>query len=204
MADYPPYMNSYGVLSRIVEKVKNAKTPDRFTVDYLKSTLGFKSNSARAFIPLGKRLGLLNSDGTPTDLYKSFRNPSSSGAAMAEALRKGYGPFYERNENAHTLSKKDTEGLVVEITGLERKHQTTRAIVGTFEALKAFADFGKRRRDEEREEGEEREEEPDTSAEDAKLKLGLSYTINLVLPRTDDVAVFNAIFRSLRENLLRK
>ena len=36
------------------------------------------------------------------------------------------------------------------------------------------------------------------------LRLGLSYTINLVLPKTDDPAVFNAIFRSLRENLLRK
>jgi hypothetical protein len=36
------------------------------------------------------------------------------------------------------------------------------------------------------------------------LRLNLAYTINLVLPKTDDVAVFNAIFKSLRENLLRK
>ena len=35
------------------------------------------------------------------------------------------------------------------------------------------------------------------------LGLNLAYTINLVLPKSDDVAVFNAIFRSLRENLLR-
>jgi hypothetical protein len=32
-----------------------------------------------------------------------------------------------------------------------------------------------------------------------ELDLNLSYTINLVLPKTDDPAVFNAIFRSLRE-----
>jgi hypothetical protein len=31
----------------------------------------------------------------------------------------------------------------------------------------------------------------------------LSYTINLNLPETADVEVFNAIFRSLKENLLR-
>jgi hypothetical protein len=33
--------------------------------------------------------------------------------------------------------------------------------------------------------------------------LNLSYTINLNLPETSDVEVFNAIFRSLKENLLR-
>jgi hypothetical protein len=35
------------------------------------------------------------------------------------------------------------------------------------------------------------------------LTLGLSYQINIVLPETENVAVFNAIFRSLRDNLLR-
>jgi hypothetical protein len=33
--------------------------------------------------------------------------------------------------------------------------------------------------------------------------VGLSYTINLHLPATSEIAVFNAIFKSLRENLLR-
>jgi len=33
--------------------------------------------------------------------------------------------------------------------------------------------------------------------------LHLSYTINLNLPATSDVAVFNAIFKSLKEHLLK-
>ena len=33
-------------------------------------------------------------------------------------------------------------------------------------------------------------------------KLGLSYNINLILPNTDDPKVFNAIFKTLKENLL--
>ncbi len=33
--------------------------------------------------------------------------------------------------------------------------------------------------------------------------LNLSYTINLHLPATSEVAVFNAIFKSLREHLLK-
>ena len=35
-------------------------------------------------------------------------------------------------------------------------------------------------------------------------RLRLSYTINLNLPATTEIEVFNAIFKSLRENLLRE
>ncbi len=35
-----------------------------------------------------------------------------------------------------------------------------------------------------------------------RLGLNLGYTINLNLPATSDPAVFNAIFRALKENLL--
>jgi hypothetical protein len=36
------------------------------------------------------------------------------------------------------------------------------------------------------------------------MGLSLSYTINLNLPATSDAAVFNAIFKSLKEHLLRE
>ena len=39
---------------------------------------------------------------------------------------------------------------------------------------------------------------PDVS----KLGLNLGYTFNINLPATSDQAVFNAIFRSLKENIL--
>lgn len=210
-AEYPPFMNGYGTATKILNKMKEAQTPDRFTQDFLSTKLGFPGGTAKPFIALAKRIGFLESDGRPTDIYKSFRNHSQSKAAMAAALKKGYSQLYERNEYAHDLDKKKLEGLVVEITGLEQGHATVRAIVGTFEALKGFADFSKP----ELKAAEEPEEKPsknksasgqseDTDDSGDDLKLNLAYTINLVLPKTDDVAVFNAIFKSLRENLLRK
>ena len=131
---------------------------------------------------------------------------------MAAAIKKGYAQFYERNEYAHDLDKKKLEGLVVEITGLEAGHATTRAIVGTFEALKAFADFNKPQHlgaeAAESQTGTEKAKllnDPEANGGDSgEIKLNLSYTINLVLPKSDDVAVFNAIFKSLRDNLLNK
>lgn len=210
-AEYPPFMNGYGTTAKILGKIKEAQTPDRFTQDFLSTKLGFPGGTAKPFIPLAKRLGLLEGDGKPSDLYKAFRNHAHSKAAMATAIRKGYSQFYERNEYAHDLDKKKLEGLVVEITGLEAGHATTRAIIGTFESLKSFADFNKpeiRKEDppEPRVTGTMKSSPEVVAAGDdsSDIKLNLAYTINLVLPKTDDVAVFNAIFKSLRENLLNK
>lgn len=207
--NYPPFMNATGSVSKILEKIKLAATPDRFTQDYLATELGFPGGSPRPFISLAKKMGLLASDGSPTDLYRQFRNTNNSisKTAMAKAIKNAYADIYSRNEYAHSLSKADLEGLIVEMTGLEKGNQTVRAIVGTFEALKSFADF----------KAKEEPAVPEKNTEDVNheigkkgshhvgggVALGLSYTINLVLPKTDDVAVFNAIFKSLKENILK-
>ena len=148
--------------------------------------------------------------GAPTELYKQFRNPDHSKTAMGKAIRQGYAALYERNENVHTLDKKGLEGLVVQATGLDQGSATLRAITGTFENLKRFASFdnveGKAALTPppEKQDGQPETGKLDRTSEHEEFRLGLSYTINLVLPKTDDVAVFNAIFKALRENLLRK
>jgi hypothetical protein len=210
-AEYPPFMNGYGTTAKILGKIKEAQTPDRFTQDFLSTKLGFAGGTPKAFIPLAKRIGFLESDGKPTDLYKAFRNPANSKAAMATAIRKGYTQLYERNEYVHDLDKKKLAGLIVELTGLEEGHATVRAIVGTFETLKGLADFNKpevalpERKDTPEKPEKKKPDAPGVEEDPSgEVRLNLAYTINLVLPKTEDVAVFNAIFKSLRENLLRK
>jgi Family of unknown function (DUF5343) len=204
MATKLPYVAVPGTIVKILNKVKEAKTPDRFTADFLETKLGFKGGNSRQFIPLSKKLGLLKSDGTPTDLYKKFRNDSTSGAAMAEALKIGYRDAFERNEYANELDKESFKGLVVEITGLEVKNKVVQLICQTFESLKKFANFEVLLPEVIKEETISKKEETAKPIETREFDLNLSYTINLVLPKTDDPAVFNAIFRSLRDTLLRK
>ncbi|QSX28981.1 DUF5343 domain-containing protein [Shewanella cyperi] len=209
-AKNPPYITATGLVSKILDKIKVAATPDRFTQDYLATELGFGGGSAKAFIPLAKRIGLIASDGTPTEIYKQFRstNSSTSKAAIAKAIKIGYVDLYSRNEYAHSLSRAELEGLVIELTGLEKGHASIRAILGTFEALKAYADFSAKSKmpEEEKQVSFENNTIPvvGNGAEENDMKFNLSYTINIVLPKTDDIAVFNAIFRSLKDNLLSK
>jgi hypothetical protein len=103
---YLPFMNASGYVGKILDKIKVAATPDRFTQDYLATELGFAGGSPKAFIPLAKKLGLLGTDGTPTESYRQFRNtnPQTSKAAMAKAIRSGYAAIYSKNEYAHSLN----------------------------------------------------------------------------------------------------
>jgi len=204
VAANPPYLLSPGTLTKALEKIKVAATPPRFTQDFLNTKLKMKGGSANALIPFLKRVGFISTEGTPTSLYEQFRNPTQSGMAIAQALRRGYQGFYEVNEYVHDLSDEELKGLIVQVTGLERTDRVTSAIFGTFTALKVLASFDAPGTTERKAEAKERtlDREP-TPGSLVSTGLSLSYTINLNLPATTNVEVFNAIFKSLKENLLK-
>lgn len=206
----PPFINSTGLVTKIFEKIQQAKVPERYTNDFQDTVLGYGSGSARAFPPFLKKLGFLESDGRPTDLYKRFRNADSSGAAMAEAMRRGFSDIFQKNEYANRLSDDKLKNLVVEITGRENGDSTVSAIVGSFKACKSLADF-----DAEAVASSFSDEQikpldisksivkHDPNASSSKPRdLRLAYTININLPETKDVEVFNAIFSAIKQNLL--
>lgn len=107
-----PYMISASVARRILEKIKEAPTPSKFTQNYLSTTLGFEGANDKAFISYAKSLGFLDAAGVPTTLYKQFRNPSLSGGALARGLMNAYKPLYERNERFYELTKQKLLELV--------------------------------------------------------------------------------------------
>src|SRR5262249_54105075 len=139
--DSIPYVGAYGNITKALQAIQRAQTPDRFTQDFLSTKLALKGGSARAIIPFLKKVGFLASDGTPTSLYKRFRNPSQSKGAAAEAVRGGFASLYAINEYVHDLSDPDLKGVIVQATGLDEGSSTIRAIIGSFKALRAFADF---------------------------------------------------------------
>jgi uncharacterized membrane protein YgcG len=207
-----PYIQAYGNITKALQKIKSASTPDRFTQDFLATKLGLKGGSAKPVIPFLKRTGFLSSDGSPTSLYKRFRNPAVSGAAAAEALRAGFGALYEINEYAHDAPDEELKGIVVQATGLEEASSTVRAIVKSFRAIQAFADFdaaaGEGASDADGGDGDEGDDGGGgggggRAGGGGDRSINLGYTINLQLPATSDIAVFNAIFKSLREHILR-
>lgn len=201
-----PYLAAHGNITRALEGIRTASIPDKFTQDFLSAKLGLTGGGARPVIPFLKRAGFLNSDGSPSELYRRFKNASAAPSAAAEATRKAYAALYEVNEYVHELSDDKLKGLVLQVTGLESDSSLIRAMVGSFKALKAFADFDAPSisaavHPEDRHEDVHAEPTVPAGAGPAR-EIRLGYNINLNLPATSDIAVFNAIFKSLREHLL--
>jgi hypothetical protein len=204
----PPYLVAPGSIRKCLEQIKKASTPDRVTQDFIQTKLGIKGGSGAALIPFLKKIGFVNSDGTPSELYKRFRNPSESGPAVAAAIKHGYRSLFEMNEYSHELVDPELKGLIVQATGLAEESPVVSLIQRTFKNLKEYADFniGDLAASSQSDDGVQKlgvEKGITTrSSSTAPDGMNLSYTINLNLPATADIAVFNAIFRSLKEHLL--
>ena len=126
---------------------------------------------------------------------------------MAEAIRKGYSALFDRNEYAYKLDRTQLEGLLMEVTGVDKGNATLRSVTGTFEALRSLADFESEPVTESGKDQDDSDDADQSNGDrqnDEVSQLNLSYTIYLNLPKSDDIKIFNAIFKSLRENLLRK
>lgn len=213
--ELPPYTSSTGLLKDLLKKIQEAPPPPRFSQDYLYSNLKFKkSGSTIPFIPFLKRMGFLSSDGTPTDLYKKFRNPDPkvSGQAMAQAFTIGYSDLYNRNEYWHSLNRNDLKNFLIEVLEVDHKNAALKYLLATIETLKTYTVFDSSPGESEETEPEETPEKPDDKSEYRERRkstpelggINLGYTINLNLPETSDIKVFDAIFKSLKENLLKK
>lgn len=201
MAEYPPYVNHYGGIPKLFEAIRHASVPPKFTQDFIESVLGFKSTSYRAMIPFLKRLGFLDQGNVPTESYRQFRDDSSSGVIMAQQIRAAYADLYKASEYAHKLSKEEVTSKLATVLGVKKDDDTLKAVVASFLELRKLANFDYS--DLPASESSHREEtEEKIIPERSATRLGLSYTINLNLPATTDVNVFNAIFKSLKEHIL--
>ena len=141
-AEYPPLIGSYGNVPSILARIQAVPIPERFTHEFLSGTLGFQRDGDRRFVPLAKRMGFLDADGRPTDLYRRFHDAAQSQAAMAEATRNAFSQLYARRADVDALDKKALHLLVAAITGLDPNHPSARAVVGTYLALKTFTSSG--------------------------------------------------------------
>lgn len=216
MAENLPYCTSVGTLANMLEKIKSASVPERFTQDFVSTKLAMKGGSAAACIPFLKKMGFVATDGTPTDLYKEFRNQKKSRIAVGKAFKKLYQKLYEMNEYVHDANDQDILGLIVECTGGEKTSTVTKATISTLNMLRKISDF-----DNENDDSPETADlvsgkfttsdqsspttpqfQPPLHQQRTTKGINLAYTINLNLPATKDIEVFNAIFKSLKEHIL--
>ncbi|UWU89108.1 DUF5343 domain-containing protein [Bradyrhizobium sp. CB1015] len=200
-----PYTTATGNVEKALLGIKAAATPEKVTQDFVKTILKIPGGSGDQMTALLKKLGFVNPDGTPSDIYKKFRNNGSTGTAAADALRTGYAALFKRNEFWPVLEDSELRGLIIEETGQDADSNVVTMTLNTIKGVKKFANFDRTNEVTPIPSGEKQAPLTPNFALPSPPSVGLNlgYTINLNLPATSDIAVFNAIFKSLKENLLK-
>jgi Family of unknown function (DUF5343) len=197
------YLTVAGNIKPILEDVQKAGVPSKFTYDFLKQ-LGHPSSANRPVIGVLKAIGFLTDSGTPTDRYRRYKDPKLAGAAMAEGIREGYADVFTVDQQAHVRNTTELTGIFSRLS--DKGDAVNRKMASTFKTLAELADFQaplvpQTPDGEVTSREEEPAEAPQVQVDRVMGAVALRHDVHIHLPVTTDIAVYDAIFRALRENL---
>lgn len=205
------YMVGQNNIGSILQQIIKGAPPKNFNIEHLKG-LDFKSSNDRGIIPLLKDLEFLTSDGSPTKRYHDYRDESQSKKILGEALLETYSDLFQISENLTASDRKAIEGKFKATVGSTDKVASLQA--ATFLKLLELADIkaarGRNNKDEETPPLKDEDSSEDSGEGEAEEKgnrkkrhsTELYYNIQIHLPATKDIEIYNSIFKSLRENIL--
>jgi hypothetical protein len=210
------YTQKPHALPALFDAILDAQPPERFSLRFLEN-LGFTSTNDRLFISILKDLGFLNRDGTPQPRYYEFMDRTQSKQILAEGIRDAFSALFAINTKANELSVDDVKNKLRALYAGTKDNRVIGSIARTFTALCEYADFSvipskiTPVAEPVVEPVTETKTEQNLIGGNGQAQIsealgrihvsGLQYHINIVLPDTRDQAVYDAIFKSLREHL---
>lgn len=196
-----PYTMLTGRINTYFGRLQEVSVPERASYKWLRS-VGFASSNDRLFIKILRYIKFIDTSNVPTNLWKTYKDPSKSRVVLAKAIREGYRDLYNVYKDAHRKDKEALFAFFMSKTG--KAKQTVDYMVNTFSSLCQLADF---------------EKSPIEIAEPApKVDLSklveikarpekglvseIHINIQLHLPATENSSVYDNLFKSLRKHLL--
>lgn len=134
-----PYTPTPGKLEEFLKKLQTIGVPTKIDQKYL-GAVGFGSSNGRPFIPIMKKINLLDGSGKPTDHYtKGLRGGEAGKRLVAAGIRDGYAALFAIFDDAPSRSSSELATFV-------KSHSThddrkVALAVSTFQALCRFGDF---------------------------------------------------------------
>jgi len=192
-------------ISPIMDAIQKAGVPEKFNRGFLES-LGFKSTNDRAIIAMLKALNFLDQNGIPTEKYKIYKNPINAKKILGQQIKEAYPEIFLANENAQDLSAEELKGIFATVSG--KGDSVAIKMAQTFKSFCSIADFKSKPIDIKSETVKETIKETVSPPQLSTFDIGsgknpqFHYNIQIHLPATRDITVYNAIFKSLKEHLL--
>jgi hypothetical protein len=158
-----------------------------------------------------KALGFLTADGQPTPRYHDYRNEAQARQVMGQAMKEAYADLFVLRARPTDADRSLLEGKFKSTHNVSDR--VAKLMAGTFYALLPLADLdgvppvGPPEKDNKEAIRQEIKQEPSEERQTPvqpgrRASTSLHYNIQIHLPATKDIEVFNAIFKSLKEHLL--
>ena len=209
------YLTSVKNFEGIMNSILGAKAPERFTNKFLES-LGYKSSNDRLIVGVLKSLGLLNDTGEPTQRYYDFLDQTQSKKIIAIGIQEAYEDLFNINKDAQNMSQEDVKNKLKTLTQGSKGDKVIDSMARTFKTLCDYADWSdisavpqvdtevtsSDNVTAERADYVEQNTSPNTVAKTLSSQLGLHYNIQIHLPETTNMAVYDAIFQSIKKHLM--
>lgn len=213
MALTTSYLTSVKNFEGIMNSIIGAKAPARFTNKFLED-LGYKSSSDRLIVGMLKALGLLNDTGEPTQRYYEFLDQTQSKKILAKGIQEAYEDIFNVNKDAQNMSQEEVKNKLKTLTHGQKGDAVVDKMAKTFKTLCDYADWSVT--DDEQNNYDTDAGEPEKSLlgeSDSRVEklpqnplsknsLGLHYNIQIHLPETTNMAVYDAIFQSIKNHLM--
>jgi hypothetical protein len=194
------YTSVPNTLRQFLKGVPNRGVPAKVNTEHLKS-IGLRELNDQSIIRVLKFVGLLNSDGSPSEGYKEFRDRSRGPALLAKEIQRAYRELFETYPDAYAQTDENLRNFFTGKTSLGKA--AIGFIVSTFKVLCEFGDFSSVRPATGGMSSATQAVPTGGSATGSGAGSGPSIHINLQvhLPDTTDPSTYDAIFAAINRHL---
>lgn len=202
------YLASTKNFEGIMNSILGARAPERFTNKFLED-LGYKSSNDRLVTGVLKSLGMLNDTGEPTQRYYDFLDQTQSKKIVAIGIQEAYEDLFNLNKDAQNLTQEEVKNKLKTLTQGTKSESVIEKMAKTFKTLCDYADwtdipnisqFNNKEIDETLEPNDKAS--INNESESNHRNMSLHYNIQIHLPETTNMAVYDAIFQSIKNHLM--
>lgn len=208
MALTTSYLTSVKNFEGIMNSILGARAPERFTNKFLED-LGYKSSNDRLITGVLKALGLLGDTGEPTQRYFDFLDQTQSKKVIAIGIQEAYEDLFNLNKDAQNLSQEEVKNKFKTLTQGQKGDKVIESMARTFKTLCDYADWTELSSSHHNIPVPDEPTQPLQHNQPVQVvnpvspsNVGLHYNIQIHLPETTNMAVYDAIFQSLKKHLL--
>ena len=195
-----PYTLKISSLKDFITKIPGIGVPEKINTRTLPA-MGYKTRNDRSIATILGFINFLDEKGVPTPNYRNYRNRAKSSSIMASCLKQAYREIFTLYPDAFKRSDKELRDFFS--TQTDAGEKVLNQTVTTFKTLCEFADF--------KAEPVDVIETPPSpvkvstvSDEMVSGSLPLTINIEIQLPVTEKVEVYDKIFEALRKHIIER